>query len=123
MGGTRMGRLSGDGVVVPLAAGQVMIHENITNTCEDATRGRGGERRSSKPKGLSEQSTQCLRRAFRDTERCFLMDTKTRKSDRRGPFRSTIKSRGLKQSLHQRIKAKEEKERARQVLQVTCAIV
>ena len=37
----------------------------------------------------------------------------------RDRFRSTIKSRGLKQSLQQRIKAKEEKERARQVLQVT----
>ena len=36
----------------------------------------------------------------------------------RDRFRSTIKSRGLKQSLQQRIKAKEEKERARQVLQV-----
>merc|ERR1739844_754624 len=35
----------------------------------------------------------------------------------RDRFRSTIKSRGLKQSLQQRIKAKEEKERARQVLQ------
>ena len=37
----------------------------------------------------------------------------------RDRFRSTIKSRGLKQSLQQRIRAKEEKERARQVLQVT----
>ena len=36
----------------------------------------------------------------------------------RDRFRSTIKSRGLKQSLQQRVRAKEEKERARQVLQV-----
>ena len=36
----------------------------------------------------------------------------------RDRFRSTIKSRGLKQSLQQRMRAKEEKERARQVLQV-----
>ena len=38
----------------------------------------------------------------------------------RDRFRSTIKSRGLKQSLQQRMRAKEEKERARQVLQVKC---
>ena len=36
----------------------------------------------------------------------------------RDRFRSTIKSRGLKQSLQQRIRIKEEKAMARQVLQV-----
>ena len=73
MVGIRMGRLSGAGVVVPLAAGQVMIHENKTNTCEDL----GERRRDRKAKGTNSESEasfqghrEVLSHGLEDQEEC-----------------------------------------------------
>ena len=74
-----MGRFSGAGVVVPLAAGQVMIHENKTNTCEArrTRRAVSGEAEDRKAKGTNSESEasfeghrEVLSHGLEDQEEC-----------------------------------------------------